>query len=252
MKTETMRQHRSILCLMRTYSWFAGAMAAALLIGCEQDSGNSGGLGAISTSGRPTTGFTYHNADLGEGSPASVSVYKLPDIEINGRLIAPLMYTSSMAIDADGMGDDGVGGEALDPLYGQNDTSLHYAGSGKPLDARYVRYFVLPEGFNGQGNHPPVYLGDVAAVLYNGKLAYAIFGDAGAVQHGLGSQLGEGSMALAEDLGIPNDPANGGVANGVTYIIFPGSGPNPTDVLSSDQMNSIGHDLFVAAGGSAD
>ena len=164
--------------------------------------------------------------------------------------MTPLMFTSSMAIDADGMGDDGIGGKILDPQYGQDDTALHYASTGKPLDARTVRYFVLPEGFNGQGSHPAVRLGDVAAVLYGGKLTYAIYGDVGAAADGLGTQLGEGCMALADALGISNDPANGGAVNGVVYIVFPGSGTG--DVLSSDDMNSIGRRLFTTAGGSAD
>lgn len=200
-------------------------------------------MGTITVESRPATGVRYHNADLGEAQKA-VYVYKLPEINNAGDTITPLMFTSSMAIDADGMGDDGIGGEILDPTYGQNDTSLHYAGSGKPLDARYVRYIVLPEGFNGQGDHPNVRLGDVAAVFYNGRLAYAIFGDAGPA-----SQLGEGSVALADALGIPSDPEYGGVSDGVIYIIFPGSGPNPSDVLSSGEIDQIGRGQFTAAGG---
>ena len=242
------RNHTPRVRMMKTCSWFVGALIAVLLVGCE-NSGSSGGMGTITTEGRPTTGVAYHSAGLGE-TPVAVAVYKLPDVDNNGSPVTPLMFTSSMAIDADGMGDDGIGGKILDPQYGQDDTALHYASTGKPLDARYVRYFVLPEGFNGQGSHPAVRLGDVAAVLYNGTLTYAIYGDVGAADDGLGNQLGEGSMALADALGIPNDPANGGAVNGVVYIVFPGSGPG--DVLSSDDINSIGHRLFTAAGGSAD
>ncbi len=221
-----------------------------LLAGCEGGGGSSGGLGSITTAGRPTTGAAYHSAGLGE-APFAVAVYKLPDIDNNGSRITPLMFTTSMAIDADGMGDDGIGGRILDPQYGQDDTALHYASTGKPLDARYVRYVVLPEGFNGQGSHPAVRLGDVAAVLYGGKLTYAIYGDVGAASDGLGTQLGEGSMALADALGIPNDPANGGAVSGVTYIVFPGSGPG-NDVLPPDTVNAVGRRLFAAAGGQAD
>lgn len=238
----------TLVRMMKTCFRFVGALTAALLVGCEHG-GSSSGMGTISSAGRPTTGVAYHSAGLGE-TPVAVAVYKLPDIDNNGSPMTPLMFTSSMAIDADGMGDDGIGGKILDPQYGQDDTALHYASTGKPLDARTVRYFVLPEGFNGQGSHPAVRLGDVAAVLYGGKLTCAIYGDVGAAADGLGTQLGEGSMALADALGISNDPANGGAVNGVVYIVFPGSGPG--DVLSSDQMNSIGRQLFVAAGGIAD
>ncbi|MBU0716448.1 MAG: glycoside hydrolase family 75 protein [Verrucomicrobia bacterium] len=238
----------TLVRMMKICLWFTGPLTVALLVGCDNSSG-SGGMGTITTDGRPTTGVAYHSAGLGE-TPVAVAVYKLPDIDNNGRALTPLMFTSSMAIDADGMGEDGIGGAILDPQYGQDDTALHYTSTGKPLDARYVRYFVLPEGFNGQGSHPAVRLGDVAAVFYDGKLTCAIYGDVGAATDGLGTQLGEGSMALADALGIPNDPANGGAVNGVVYIVFPGSGPG--DVLSSDQMNGIGRQLFVAAGGIAD
>ena len=244
-----MRKKLDNLAFVKSCSLFAGTIVAALLTGCDDGGGGSGGLSTITTDGMPTTGVSYHSAGLGE-TPVAVAVYKLPNIDNNGSPMTPLMFTSSMSIDADGMGDDGIGGRILDPQSGQDDTALHYASPDKPLDARYVRYFVLPEGFNGQGSHPAVRLGDVAAVLCNGKLTYAIYGDVGAAADGLGTQLGEGSMALADALGISNDPANGGAVNGVVYIVFPGSGPG--DVLSSDDMNNIGHRLFIAAGGSAE
>ena len=56
---------------------------AVLLIGCNDGGGGSGGLGAITTDGRPTTGVAYHSAGLGE-TPVAVAVYKLPDIDNNG------------------------------------------------------------------------------------------------------------------------------------------------------------------------
>lgn len=51
---------------------------------------------------------------------------------------------------------------------------------------------------------------------------------------------------------IQSDPEHGGVSDGVIYIMFPGSGPNPSDVLSSDKIDDIGRRLFTATGGSAD
>ena len=61
--------------------------------------------------------------------------------------------------------------------------------------------------------------GDIAAVSYRGRVAYAIYGD-----RGPRTKIGEGSIALARALGIPSDPVRGGTQGGVTYIVFPGSG----------------------------
>jgi hypothetical protein len=36
-------------------------------------------------------------------------------------------------------------------------------------------------------------------------------------------KYGEGSIALARALGIPSSPRNGGCADGVTFVVFPGS-----------------------------
>jgi hypothetical protein len=61
-------------------------------------------------------------------------------------------------------------------------------------------------------------LGGVAALIYRGKVTYAVFGDLGPT-----SIIGEASYAAAVALGINPDPATGGVASGVTYIVFKGT-----------------------------
>ena len=56
---------------------------------------------------------------------------------------------------------------------------------------------------------------------YGGKTVYAIFADVGP-----SGKLGEASMALARQLGINDDPMNGGLQSaGVTYTVLPGTGP---------------------------
>jgi Fungal chitosanase of glycosyl hydrolase group 75 len=84
------------------------------------------------------------------------------------------------------------------------------------VDAETIPYFVLP------GNHTfGARLGDFGFVVNseNGKGCGCIFADTGPA-----NKIGEGSIALAEELGIANtSPKNGGVDDGLAYIVFPGS-----------------------------
>ena len=102
----------------------------------------------------------------------------------------------------------------IDPT-GQTRTSLRY-GDGSSVNAHHVPYFVLPLNRYQQFG---VKKGDIAAVRYNGRVEFAIFADVGPQQ-----KLGEGSMALARQLGINSSPRRGGVGAGVEYIVFPRSG----------------------------
>ena len=83
------------------------------------------------------------------------------------------------------------------------------------VDATKIPYIVLPRSVADQGG---ARLGDFAVVvnLANGKSSYAIFADVGT--------LGEGSVALADNLGIWSDARRGGRAGGVLYLVFPSSG----------------------------
>ena len=153
---------------------------------------------------------------------------------LNGILVkpglrrAPLLFTSKMTIDADGAGD----AWKHDPD-GQAQTTLTYA-DGRFLDPTKIPYFVLPDGF--EKTHPDVHLGDIATVLFERKVSYAIYGDIGPK-----GQVGEGSIALARCLGIDSDPVNGGVSEGVTLIVFPGSGDNRP--LSASEIRRRGKKL---------
>jgi hypothetical protein len=109
------------------------------------------------------------------------------------------------------------------------------------VDASKIPYIVLPGGLARQLG---ARLGDFAAVfnLRNGKTAYAIFGDIGPVD-----RIGEGSIALAEDLGIRSDARRGGGRRGILYLVFPGSGnaqPRPIE-----EINAEGEKLLQAWGG---
>ena len=60
-------------------------------------------------------------------------------------------------------------------------------------------------------------IGSVVAVIYNGKVAFGVFGDQGPKDI-----IGEASYAMAELLGINPDPESGGTGEGVVYIAFQG------------------------------
>lgn len=138
-----------------------------------------------------------------KSDPRPVAVRPLP----GGRWT----FESKLAIDTDGTGP----AWKTDPA-GQAETSLRYPG-GASLDPSEIPYFVLPLGF--ERTEPKMRLGDLAAVTYQGKTAFALYGD-----EGPRGQIGEGSIALARALGIDADPVTGGVEEGVVFVLFPGSG----------------------------
>jgi hypothetical protein len=98
------------------------------------------------------------------------------------------------------------------------DRSKAYNDPTRYVDASKIPFVVLPGGMARQVGARP---GDFAAVFNprNGKSSYAIFGDVGPYD-----RIGEGSVALAENLGIRSDARNGGARGGVLYLVFPGSG----------------------------
>jgi hypothetical protein len=112
-----------------------------------------------------------------------------------------------------------------DPFPGYYVSATALADRSKPVndptryvDASKIPFVVLPGGMARQLGARP---GDFAAVFNqrNGKSSYAIFGDVGPYD-----RIGEGSVALAENLGIRSDARNGGARRGILYLVFPGSG----------------------------
>ena len=100
------------------------------------------------------------------------------------------------------------------------------------VDATQIPYVALPGDL---AERTGARLGDIVLVFSErtGKYSYAIFADIGA--------LGEGSIALAENLGIWSDARRGGSRAGVSYVVFPGSGDgHPKSV---DEINRRGAEL---------
>ena len=107
---------------------------------------------------------------------------------------------------------------------------------GRYVDSRRVPYFVLPMGFSGGAR-----LGDLGVVINLRKdlQSSAIYADIGPC-----NKIGEGSIRLADNLGIDSDPKWGGVSDGVAYLVFPDSGndkSNPSEDIESQAMEQFEH-----------
>ncbi|MCU1682819.1 MAG: hypothetical protein JWQ81_3558 [Amycolatopsis sp.] len=125
-------------------------------------------------------------------------------------------WTSGMAVDCDGQRTSQCN-ENTDCCF-YNDTSFHQSDR-QPLNAAQLPYVVIPLpssvwSYQDAGIHG----GDVLAVIYNGHVEYAVFGD-----EGPSDSIGEASYATAQSLGIDPDPKTGGTAGPVTYIVFKNS-----------------------------
>jgi hypothetical protein len=104
------------------------------------------------------------------------------------------------------------------------------------VDASRIPFIVLPGRMARQLD---ARVGDFAIVFNrrNGKISYAIFGDVGPFD-----RIGEGSMALAENLGIRSDARNGGARRRIVYLVFPGSGNGSPRTL--EEINAQGQRLI--------
>ena len=175
-------------------------------------------------------------------------------------------YTSSMAIDDDGIDPD------PDPDHQGQTTWTD--NSGNYLGAHHVAYYVLGddcwdnEPAQGGNFHPcpHFYYADhnitglqFALIFYNGKVEGAVFGDTQgtdvtSTSNNDSRELGEASVDAAAQLGIPDSGTTGGVTGGVTVVIFSGSswvvkGANSTDLNNNAQamiqkaLNTLGPQL---------
>ena len=119
-----------------------------------------------------------------------------------------------------------------------SDETKHFTDPTGYVDASKIPYVVLPQSVAERGGAK---LGDFAVVmnLRNGKSSFAIYADIGT--------LGEGSVALAEALGISSDARDGGASDDVLYLLFPGSGNRKPRMIS--EIQSEGEKLVYHWGG---
>jgi len=162
------------------------------------------------------------------------------DEDVSGRTVAicdangAVFWKADMDIDCDGQRTTQCN-ENTDCCF-QADTAFHQT-DGKPLNAAKLPYIVVPSS-SGIWNFESSGLqgGGSCAVIFNGKVEYAVIGDTGPEQI-----IGEASYATANDLGINPDPSNGGTDSGVTYICFKNSEVSPIEDHGSAE--STGQDL---------
>ena len=136
-------------------------------------------------------------------------------------------YTSSMAIDTDGSDPD--------PDPDHQPTTTWTDDNGAYLGAHSVPYYVLGDScYDGTSPCPHFYYAEnnitglqFALVFYNGNCIGAVFGDTQttsttSTSNNDSRELGEASVEAANLLGIPSSGTTGGVADGVTVVIFSG------------------------------
>lgn len=106
------------------------------------------------------------------------------------------------------------------------------------VDASTIPYVVLPGWLAREAG---ARLGDFAVVMNqrSQQISYAIFADIGT--------LGEGSVALADNLGIWSNARAGGRSRGVFYLVFPGTGDGQPRTV--DEINQQAAKAFADWGG---
>jgi hypothetical protein len=205
-----------------------------------------------------------------------LTIANIPTWQKNGH--NAIFYQSGLKIDADGSprayhpeekgldfnyngGSNGqwwgvvTDGLGQPVIQGNNDPAPGYYVSATSLEdkskktndpSRYVNaeeipYIVLPEALYSAAQ---ARLGDFAVVINksDGKMSCAIFADVGPPE-----KLGEGSIALANELDIYSSPKDGGADEGIIYIVFPGSGNGKP--RSKDEIRSEGQILLNEWGG---
>ncbi len=112
------------------------------------------------------------------------------------------------------------------------------------VDSENIPFFVLPSAVKTAGG---ITIGDIGFV-YNTvtkKGCYAIYADAGP-----SGSIGEGSMYLATQIGINNNPKTGGTSSLIVdYIIFPGSGQGQGIIPTITKINQVGAANMKKMGG---
>jgi hypothetical protein len=140
-------------------------------------------------------------------------------------------WTADMDIDSDGR-ETPLCNKRRDPDF-QNQLSC---GSNIAVDE--TPYFVIPIGKPANSKKRGIEIGQVAAIIYNNRLVYAVYLD-----EGPSNLIGEASIATAKLVGVDTDPKTGGTEGPVTYIVFTGKSgriTNPKDYGNHSKAVEIG------------
>ncbi|GAA4791633.1 hypothetical protein GCM10023220_16440 [Streptomyces ziwulingensis] len=147
------------------------------------------------------------------GTPADIPVCGTSDA---------VFWQADLDVDCDGQAGAHCNSRT-DPAFS---AATAFTGSdGRPLNAETLPYIVVPAPSDRWDHRADgVRGGSVAAVVHEDRVRYAVVGDIGPRDI-----IGEGSYALAEELGIRPDPRAGGVPSGVTYLVFKDSRVEPIE-----------------------
>jgi Fungal chitosanase of glycosyl hydrolase group 75 len=175
--------------------------------------GSGGGSGAPSAAELLALVASCNQVSSGKYSTDSGGSATVPICGLSGAVF----WQADMDVDCDGKITTQCNSNT-DPWFQAQTAATD--SQGDPLDAASLPYVVVPGksalwDYSASGLH----FGSVIAVIYQGQVEYAVFGDIGP-----SSIIGEASYATANDLGIDPDPQFGGADGGVTYIAFTGSG----------------------------
>ncbi|MEU2778787.1 glycoside hydrolase family 75 protein [Streptomyces sp. NPDC007162] len=133
-----------------------------------------------------------------------------------------VFWKADLDIDCDGRATAHCN-RAADPAF--TAATAFQQSDGRHLNAEKLPYVVVP-GPSRRWD-PRAYGirgGAVAAVIYKGRVQYAVVGDTGPRDI-----IGEASYATAKALDMDADPRSGGVPSGVTYIVFRDSKVSPIE-----------------------
>lgn len=207
---------------------------------------------------------TIEGFDAYEHNPSGAIIYKAKmaiDADGSPRAYGPndsgLDWTANAGypgnwwgVVTDGNGDPVIQGPG-DPYPGMyvSTTSLVNSAYGITNPLRYtnsetVPFYVLPTALVSLGG---ITIGDMGYV-YNtvtGQGCYAIYADSGPA-----GKLGEGSIYLANQIGIDSDPRTGGTSSQIIdYVVFPQSGYGQGTIPTLNQIDSIGTLQINSIGG---
>ncbi len=152
------------------------------------------------------------------------------------QLEGAIWWRADADIDCDGAADPRC---TVDRSY-RAETSAK-TSRGEFINSAQVPYLVVPMA--GNGFRPKAHgikagwsgYGSAGVILYGDEMIFAPYADAGPA-----GVIGELSYAAAEALGINPDPNRGGVASGVTYIVFTGEDNRVEPVESAAAAAAVG------------
>jgi len=241
---------RTLAAFMVTLAWTTLASAQATYTPPAASSQAVAGIDFAS--GIPLTSLqsrysTCDQTDMCDGKPVRKNYSCKTDPSRNTAILKlknnVIFFDGKMAIDADG--------SQLSKSRGGTDlpeTAWRYPTSGASVDAEHVPYLVLSKEFvkASYANLRPgvtIRTGDIAAIIYKDKTAYALVADTGPA-----CKIGEGSMKLHDELGHPScarkdgngiciKAINSGLPSNVLYFVFPDSAKTISKGLAPENVN---------------